>query len=333
MERSEIKEHIKKLLDKDRGIRIKAAHAIGLAGPDAKEAVPALVEALRDKSLTVRWRSAQALGRLGPSAREAVPALTEALKDDSSRVRWHVIMALRLTGCNDWAAAEALVEALGREDRRVHWRAAEVMGRMGPGSRIARAALIDALGLGPRRRFGKIVSINVPNYDDLKLRLRATLALTKVGTPSETVVPAFVEALRDDRLDDIIAESKWYEGGTPARGRRIGRPLPPPPPPYFTISVSPSSYQLSQGDSAEFMITVTSHNGFSRPVRLAVGRFPAGCMLSFSPTRVTPLVGGSRASNLVVTASLATVRGIYEFFVMGIWTEILDATKIKLVVT
>ena len=65
-----------------------SAEALGRIGPDAKEAVPALIAALKDEN----WRcpllvSALALGMIGPEAKEAVPALTAALEDKDERVR------------------------------------------------------------------------------------------------------------------------------------------------------------------------------------------------------------------------------------------------------
>ena len=49
-------------------------------GPDAREAIPALVKALSDRDNRVRQASVKALGAIGPAATPAIPVLTRALK-------------------------------------------------------------------------------------------------------------------------------------------------------------------------------------------------------------------------------------------------------------
>ncbi len=62
-------------------MRERAALALGLIGPAAKEAVPALIATLRDEDGLVRGYAAYALGEIGPAANEAVPALEAAARD------------------------------------------------------------------------------------------------------------------------------------------------------------------------------------------------------------------------------------------------------------
>jgi hypothetical protein len=52
-----------------------AATALGGIGPEAREAVPALLEALRGSDPSLTATAAKALGAIGPDAREAVPIL------------------------------------------------------------------------------------------------------------------------------------------------------------------------------------------------------------------------------------------------------------------
>jgi HEAT repeat protein len=68
--------------------------AVSSFGPDAAEAVPALMEQLKCQYTNtyevspdiIRFQAARALGEIGPAARDAVPALTEALNDPSPAV-------------------------------------------------------------------------------------------------------------------------------------------------------------------------------------------------------------------------------------------------------
>lgn len=69
-------EDLKDLKDRNWRVRMKAAERIGLLGPKAKAAVPALIEVLKDETITPS-EAAQALGRIGSEADAAVPALLE----------------------------------------------------------------------------------------------------------------------------------------------------------------------------------------------------------------------------------------------------------------
>jgi HEAT repeat protein len=75
------------LKDEGRGVRYHAAEALDQIGPDAKDAVPALVEGLKDENINVRRYAAGALGQIGSNAKEAVSALVQALKDNNDVVR------------------------------------------------------------------------------------------------------------------------------------------------------------------------------------------------------------------------------------------------------
>jgi HEAT repeat protein len=63
--------------------------AFGRIGPDAKEAVPALLAILRepDSDEGLRLSVVDTLGRIGPAAREAAPTLKDMMQDPSSQMR------------------------------------------------------------------------------------------------------------------------------------------------------------------------------------------------------------------------------------------------------
>src|SRR5262249_51450639 len=73
--------------DKDLNMRYWAAEALGQFGPQAKEAVPDLVEALKDEDKTVRMGAGYALAEIGADAADAVPALQEAARGPEKEVR------------------------------------------------------------------------------------------------------------------------------------------------------------------------------------------------------------------------------------------------------
>jgi hypothetical protein len=82
---NEVQKYIEALKSTDIYIRRDAARALGEIGPEAKDAVPELVEALDDEDmdLIAVW----ALGRIGPAAIVAVPAIKRWLDKINSSCR------------------------------------------------------------------------------------------------------------------------------------------------------------------------------------------------------------------------------------------------------
>jgi HEAT repeat protein len=72
---------------KDPNMRYWAAQSLGQFGPEAKAAVPDLIEAMKDKNKMVQMGAGYALAELGPAAADAVPALQEAAKSPEKEVR------------------------------------------------------------------------------------------------------------------------------------------------------------------------------------------------------------------------------------------------------
>ena len=87
-EQKEIKRLIGELQDQDEdsSVRSNAAIALGNIGEDAKDAVPALIQALQDQNSEIRYHAAMALGEIGSGAADAVSALIQALQDQDVRV-------------------------------------------------------------------------------------------------------------------------------------------------------------------------------------------------------------------------------------------------------
>jgi HEAT repeat protein len=58
----------KALKDDDESVRYRVARALGHIGPDAKAAIPALIEALKEPDARVRVAAAEALMEIDPEA-------------------------------------------------------------------------------------------------------------------------------------------------------------------------------------------------------------------------------------------------------------------------
>jgi len=94
-----------------------AAIALGNLGPEAKAAVPALVERLRKDDVDgVRANCAVALGRIHSEPQLAVPALVESfLKEKLNDVRGVALMALLPFGPLGAKTAIPALEALAKD--------------------------------------------------------------------------------------------------------------------------------------------------------------------------------------------------------------------------
>jgi hypothetical protein len=79
------------------------------------------------------------------------------------------------------------------------------------------------------------------------------------------------------------------------------------PGPDFSISLTPSSQSVVQGNGANYTATITPANGFSDTVSFSVSGVPSGTTASFTPATVS----GQGTSTLNVTTTSSTPLGTY----------------------
>jgi HEAT repeat protein len=130
--------------------RRAAAQVLREIGPQAAEAVPALISALGDTDAGVREAATDALSAIGPPS---VPALLAALRNVKARrwtkwrlnaeIRQAVVRALGQIGP---PAVPALITALGDPNQDVRRGTAEALGQIGSPAVDAMPALTTALG-------------------------------------------------------------------------------------------------------------------------------------------------------------------------------------------
>lgn len=110
-------------------------------------AIPGLIEQLKDQDTTARILAAQWLAKLGPDAREALPALVDvALHDpnqDTSAAAGTAIRTLDLTAARD--VVSGYLPALWDANPEVRRKACVVLGSLGPVAKPAVASLITML--------------------------------------------------------------------------------------------------------------------------------------------------------------------------------------------
>lgn len=194
--------------DKDRVVRSWSVRAVGLIGPEAKEAVGPLTKALKDSQAGIRGGAAQALGEIGPAAEASAPALIEALADSDKDVRARAAAALARIGPDTAARLEAAL----KDDRpAVRHGAARVLASFGPEAADAVPALGQAL-----------------KDKDAKVRFFAAAALGEIGPKAEPAVPLLIEALKD-KDQDVQAQAAGSlalvgPSATPALARALSDP-------------------------------------------------------------------------------------------------------------
>jgi len=168
---------VQALMDESVRVREAAADALAEMGPQAVDAVPALIQALRneEEDSDLRQAASDALGAIGS---EAVPVLVQALADEDERVRWAAARALEDMGPQAVEAIPALIQALRDGDEDVSWAAASALGDIGP---EAIPVLIEALG-----------------ERDTNVRRGAILALGWIGPEAKEAAPLIIQALEGE---------------------------------------------------------------------------------------------------------------------------------------
>jgi HEAT repeat protein len=151
--------------------------ALNEMGPEAKTAVPALVDLLKapNNNLYV-YNVANTLGTIGAPS---VPALAELLanKDTEQRLLYPVIQALGRVGPE---GAEPLIKAIDHENVAIRAQVVINIGQMGPGAKAAVPKLAELAKGG-----------------DANLRNNAINALVQLGPDGRAAAPALVDNLKD----------------------------------------------------------------------------------------------------------------------------------------
>lgn len=207
---------IKALGDQDKQVWTNSVGAIAAIGPEAQEAIPALVRDLGSRASRYReqtlLRTSYALTRIGPAA---IPPLIEGLRGNDSMLRAGSARALGGMGEAAKEAIPALIENIAHNEANVQREVVDALTAIGPG---AKPKLIEVLGWNDARQrsnaalalagMGKAASDAAqPMMARLKIEtdplVRASLlsALPKVSTDQKPLVAALIEALKDPRED------------------------------------------------------------------------------------------------------------------------------------
>src|SRR5205807_370610 len=102
-------------------------------------------------------------------------------------------------------------------------------------------------------------------------------------------------------------------GGALSRTTSVTLVITAPAAGDFSLSASPSSQTVSQGDSASYTLSITRSGSFTATVTLSVSGLPAGATASFSPN---PATGNS--SLTINTNEQVTPQGSYVLTITGV---------------
>ena len=162
--------------------KASALFAISRMGPNAREAVPALINALTDKQTRIRHAAADALGKVGPAAMNALPALVvRSLRDADFQVRLAALDSSNRIAPDEQRFLSSLSVSLTDKHKAVRFRAAELLLAK---NRESTALFLTLTGL-----------LREPDARD---RWHAIELLRKAGPEAAVVVPALIERLKDE---------------------------------------------------------------------------------------------------------------------------------------
>jgi subtilase family serine protease len=99
--------------------------------------------------------------------------------------------------------------------------------------------------------------------------------------------------------------------------------------PGFSLSASPSSVTVVQGNSGNSTITSTVTGGFNGVISLSASGQPSGVTVGFNPTSIT----GAGTSTMTITVGASTATGTYPITVTGTSGSIVETTTVTLTVT
>ena len=208
------------LKDVEIDVRLHAARALGRIGPEAREAIPPLVETLNDENSDLRAEAAEALGGIGQATEDVVLALNEALNETMGiwypSPREQIVRALGKLGPEAMVAVPALISVL-KDSPRLFERqqSAMALGRIGQPAKIAVPALAKTmrqkntfqdLGQYSADALSRIGKAAVPYLiqalkDEIsEVRFAAVGALGQIGPDARDAIQPLIEALEDKNL-------------------------------------------------------------------------------------------------------------------------------------
>src|SRR5271157_3697644 len=148
------------------------------------------------------------------------------------------------------------------------------------------------------------------------LTLNATSGVIS-GTPTTAGTSNFTVRVRDSQSPPATATAPLSITVTAGPG--------------FTISASPSSLTIKQGNQGTSTITTSITGGFNSSINLSSSGAPSGTTVSFNPNPIA--APGSGSSTMTITVGSTTPTGTYPITVTGNGGGVQQNTTVTLTVT
>lgn len=196
-------------------VRKRAALALGKLGPDAGDAVSALIEAIDDEA--VAPTAVYALSQIGPAASDAIPRVVEFILSGGSKTQHAACDGINGLVKLGPGAIPALVKLIQNGPDDVRQYACARVGEFGPGAREAVPALLNSLkckeqaqlcysarSLGqirgmPEKAVPKLMKML--SIENQEVRRQVVTALGEFGEHAAAAVPLLLP---------ILQEKDWF---------------------------------------------------------------------------------------------------------------------------
>jgi HEAT repeat protein len=196
-------------------IKCAAARGLGLLGPQAAAAVPALGQAMHSTTARLRLDAARALGQIGDAG---LPELLNGLSDKDINVRYVAVHGLGEACSNTNLATLALLKITADSEPALSVVAGGSLRKLGTNivpllvhdleqgdaeNRLRAAKVVSALRL-PRQMVLPSL-LTMAHDENPRCRVEAVRALAGMPLPNPTMVDALIVALKDSEPDARIS--------------------------------------------------------------------------------------------------------------------------------
>ncbi len=198
-------------------VKAEAIRALGVVGPRARDAIPAMIACLPADDRHLAQAAIFALGQMGPAASGAVPHLVDLMETTGDPTEtWMAIVALGEIGPAAEPAVPSIV-ALGRRGRpgpELYSPSVEALGKIGPAGHAALVKLIrEERGVNRQLPIHALarLGLNPPGFKealeevvkdaDVQTREIALMAIRGLGPESKPGVGSLVAVLKSGTLD------------------------------------------------------------------------------------------------------------------------------------
>src|SRR5579872_6769011 len=156
---------------------------------------------------------------------------------------------------------------------------------------------------------------------------------TVVATQPVTIVAGQASATATVPTSSVtqtrsVTLSATYNGSTAGASLSV---LPPASSSSFTVSASPATITVQQGNSGNLTATTQSSSGFNQSLQLAVSGEPGGVSVSLSPTTIP--APGSGTSQITLTVATSVQTGSYPLLVTASDGQTSESATLTLNVT